>query len=298
MKSRGGSEIMLEHLNKHVDTSKANILLIDCDFEKLSKKKPNIVWQQCSYDQPTVKNTGEWAFREKVQQFVYVSYWQYERFRVIFDTPQERSRVIKNAIIPVPVHEKPKGKIKLIYTSTPFRGLEILLDVLELLGRDDIETDIYSSTTIYGQTYHETFKDVYEPLFERARGMKGVNYKGYAPNDEVKKALQGAHIFAYPNIWEETSCIAAIEALSAGCKVVTTDNGVLPETCGDFASYVNYGKDHYELTQEYATLLNKEIDAFWSQKTQDELKRQVEHTNYYYSWERRAGEWKELLNSL
>ena len=41
-----------------------------------------------------------------------------------------------------------------------------------------------------------------------------MTYHGFKPNDVVRKALSEAHIFAYPSIWVETSCISAIEAMS------------------------------------------------------------------------------------
>ena len=287
---------MREHLEERVDTSTVNLMLTDCSFENLSTEKPNVVWQQCSYDQPTVRNTREQRFQDRVSLFVYVSYWQYERFRVLYGTPQEKSIVIKNAVVPVEKHEKPTGNIKLIYTSTPFRGLDVLLDAFENLGRDDVELDIYSSTVIYGSAFHEQNKARYEPLFDRALSMKNVNYIGYATNGVVKDALTRAHIFAYPNTWEETSCIAAIEALSAGCRVVTTDNGALPETCGDFARYVRYGDDYGQLVSDYTEVLNEEIDTFWDKR--DELCKQVEHMERYYSWDRRATEWERALGKL
>ena len=92
--------------------------------------------------------------------------------------------------------------------------------------------------------------------------MKNVVYKGYAMNKAVHKAVQQAHILAYPSIFEETSCLAAIEAGAAGCKIVTTDYGALKETCGDWASYIEFTPNRRELVQNYAELLQKEIDNY------------------------------------
>ena len=37
-------------------------------------------------------------------------------------------------------------------------------------------------------------------------------------------------LFVYPSIFEETFCASALEALSAGLHVITTNFGALPET--------------------------------------------------------------------
>jgi glycosyltransferase involved in cell wall biosynthesis len=180
----------------------------------------------------------------------------------------------------------------------PYRGLNILLDAFELLNRDDVELDVYSSNIIYGKEYAEHVKNSYDDLFERAENMKNVNYKGYAPNDKIIEALQGSHVFAYPCMFEETSCLSMIEAAAAGCNLVVTNIGGLAETGSVFATLVPIQADEKILVQNYAKALNETIDSYWSDENQAHIREQSAFYNKYYSWEKRANEWVKLLDEL
>lgn len=132
-------------------------------------------------------------------------------------------------------------KIKLLYTSTPWRGLAVLIKAIEILNktRNDFEVDIYSSTKIYGSAFEENERiDLMHYLINV--NTPNVNYLGYADNNAIRAAVQKAHVYTYPSIFEETSCLAVIEAMSAGCHVVTTNYGALPETCGEFATMIEF----------------------------------------------------------
>ena len=72
------------------------------------------------------------------------------------------------------------------------------------------------------------------------QNTKNVNYLGFVNNKEIIDLLKKIHIFSYPSVWHETSCISAIEAMAAGCEVVTTNLGALYETCSPFATFVNF----------------------------------------------------------
>ena len=296
----GGEDIMLQKLAKYVDLDRYNLNVINskCLRELVDLDKNNILWEHVPANQEAVQGIKDKYFNRMIDAYVYVSHWQHEKFRYIHQIPLDNAYVIKNAIEPIEFIEKPKGKIKLIYTSMPYRGLAILLDAFELLNRNDVELDVYSSNVIYGKDYVEYVKDAYDDLFERAKNMKNVNYRGYVTNDDVIKALQQSHIFVYPCVFEETSCLSMIEAGAAGCNLVVTNIGGLTETGSVFANLVPIQADEKILVENYAKALNETIDNYWSDENQKHIREQSAFYNKYYSWQERAKEWIKLLDEL
>ena len=302
MNPKGGTEILKEQLLAQLpEESLDGINLIGsiCHPSLVKEDKINILWQHLSYDQPNVRLMQDRKFVDSIDYFIYVSHWQYNKFREIYKIPEYKSFVIKNATHAFDTVEKQKdNKIKLLYTSTPWRGLAILIKAIEILNktREDFEVDIYSSTKIYGSKFDENEKDKFEVLFDKCKNTPNVNYLGYADNDSVRAAVQRAHIYAYPSIFEETSCLAVIEAMSAGCHVVTTNYGALPETCGEFATMIEFDSSGQNLIERYAETLNSVIDNYKNNLYKDDLEMQIKYYNKNYSWETRIQEWKNFLN--
>ena len=302
MNPKGGTEILKEQLIAQLpEESLDGINLIGsiCHPSLVKEDKINILWQHLSYDQPNVRLMQDRKFVDSIDYFIYVSHWQYNKFREIYKIPEYKSFVIKNATHAFDIVEKQKdNKIKLLYTSTPWRGLAVLIKSIEILNktREDFEVDIYSSTKIYGSKFDENEKDKFEALFDKCKNTPNVNYLGYADNDSVRAAVQRAHIYAYPSIFEETSCLAVIEAMSAGCHVVTTNYGALPETCGEFATMIEFDSSGQNLIERYAETLNSVIDNYKNNLYKDDLEMQIKYYNKNYSWETRIQEWKNFLN--
>jgi glycosyltransferase involved in cell wall biosynthesis len=295
MNPRGGTEILWSNFCKYVSKShrdRVNIILSDCRHELLRNDIPNILWQHVDTNQAVARGLGDPSFVERLSRIVFVSSWQRQKYIAQFNLPPEKCTVLLNAVEPVVWVEKPKeGKLKLIYTSTPWRGLEVLVEAFKKLDRSDIQLDVYSSTVIYGAKF---MPRAYEWLFDRCRQTRGINYCGYAANKAVIKAAQASHILAYPSIFAETSCLAAIEAGATGCKIVTTDLGALPETCGVWADYTNHNVK--DLVTRYAELLNSCIENYWS--NYPALIGQHRWFNERYSWLNRKVEWENLIDGV
>jgi glycosyltransferase involved in cell wall biosynthesis len=301
MKPLGGSELMYYTVDKLLKPGwqdKVNLILSFCDHQYIDSTKKNVVWQQLNTNEETVAAMSDPTFIEKVDAFVWVSYWQYEKFRKEFNVPAYKSIVIRNATQPCQWIPRERGKFKLVYSSTPWRGLDILIKAIRILNRPDIELDVFSSTKIYGPAFEKQTEGQFDWLWEECRKTPGVNYHGYQPNDVVRETVKKAHIMAYPNTFEETSCIAAIEALTAGCKMLTTGYGALPETCAGWADYVPYGPNRDVLAERFAYALNNTLNEYWTNSTQELLKRQNEYYNGFYSWNTRMPEWQSLIDKL
>ena len=303
MSPLGGTELQYQLLYKYVDNSLLDNFLITTSVPEkipLSKDKVNILWQQNSYDQP---NLIDWFSNKdnhkKYDFYVFNSHWCYEKFRMRFKIPCHKSTVIKNAVERFP--EKifiRKNKVKLIYHSTPWRGLNVLLGAMQLVKNKDVELDVYSSTQIYGDQFKKHNDDQYKGLYEQAKALPNVNYIGYVSNEEIRKKLQEYDLYCFPSIWEETSCISAIEALTAGLHMITTNYGALFETCSEWPVYVNYTKDYKDLAKLFAFSIDEVCNYLYKGTVPDFLKRQQAFYNDFYSWDRRKSEWSQFLQGL
>jgi glycosyltransferase involved in cell wall biosynthesis len=299
-KGTGGSDLIYNKLLSKLDPrylEGVNLILNSTYESSLKKDCVNIVWNHHNIDQPAVFNMASKEYIKSVDYFIYVSHWQFEKYRYQFGIPERKSLVIQNAVDEFTAHVKPK-KIKLIYTSTPWRGLNILLECFQRLDRDDVELDVFSSTSIYGPDFDKKNASIYAELFDRARNMRHVNYRGFASNEDVRIALQNAHIFSYPCIWEETSCLSAIEAGMAGLNLVTTNLGALYETCGSWARFISYDSNNSNLITKYTHALNKTIDQFWEKENQAKLSEQSKYFNQFYGWSGRIKEWENFLSQV
>jgi glycosyltransferase involved in cell wall biosynthesis len=305
MNPRGGTELQVELLEKYADKNLLDQVQITTSVPEkipLHPTKINILWQQNSYDQA---NLAPW-FKDKDNHkkydwYVFNSHWCYEKFRMVFDIPTHKSLVIKNAIDkiePRNLNYKKGDPIKLIYTSTPWRGLNVLLAAMQLIENPLVHLDVYSSTQVYGDNFKNANDDNYKDLYNQANQLTNVTYIGYKPNEFIKDNLKNYQVFAYPNIWEETSCIAAIEAMAAGLYTVVTDYGALFETCNDFAVYTPYEKDFIKLAKTFAFVIETVAASLHEEHIKTHLQLQIDYMNRFYSWEKRGNTWNKFLKGI
>jgi glycosyltransferase involved in cell wall biosynthesis len=107
--------------------------------------------------------------------------------------------------------------------------------------------------------------------------------------------MKDYHMFAYPCIWEETSCISALEAMAAGLYCVTTNYGALYETCAEFPIYVNYTDNYEKLAENFAYAIKTGRQHLHESNIYEHLLFQQDYTKRFYNWTKKSIEWTRFL---
>jgi UDP-glucose:(glucosyl)LPS alpha-1,2-glucosyltransferase len=301
--AKGGTEMMLEALYERVSPELLDKFQIIPSRVRELKDKPRILWCHDLAEDPEVSKLADSEYRSQFAKLVFVSNWQFTTYNKVLGVPYDDSVVLRNAIVPFEkVNKSTEGPVRIIYHTTPHRGLNILHAAYEQLSKmygDKIHLDVYSSFKIYGWEQRDA---EYEGLFEALKDHPHITYHGTKSNEEVREALSQAHIFAYPSIWQETSCIAAIEAMSAGCRIVCPSYAALPETTAGLAWMYPWTSDLMKHANIFANVLNDAIqEAFEYQKSGEAsptLLFQKMYADGQYNWDHRAQEWEAVLRAL
>ncbi len=295
----GGTELMNKALYERVDNDLLDeFYIIKSRVSWIDKDKPNVLWLHDTWDDPEVQHLKEQESRDRFAKLVFVSNYQLATYNLAMGVPYKDAIVLRNAIDPIEYKEKDKDVIRIIYHTTPHRGLNLVIAAVKAIAEemgDKIHLDVYSSFEAYG--WKERDKP-YEDLFEEIRQHPQMTYHGFQSNDVVRSALQEAHIFAYPSVWPETSCISAIEAMSAGCEVVCPNFAALPETTGNFARMYQFNEDMNEHANTFANQLFQAIVEHRDENLQKKLMFQKNWVDNFYNWDLRAAEWTNMLQSI
>jgi UDP-glucose:(glucosyl)LPS alpha-1,2-glucosyltransferase len=296
--SHGGTEQMYRQLVGRLGPKYMDRFQIICSrFRELEPNKLPILWLHDVVEDPEAARLVDPSFRMQFKKLVFVSDWQFSQYNLGLRVPYSGSVIIKNALEPLPAREKPGDRLNLIYHTTPHRGLEILVPVFVELAKhySDIHLDVFSSFDAYGWRHRNR---PYEQLFEMCKTHPQITYHGYQPNEVVREALLKAHVFAYPCIWKETSCIAALEAMSAGVLVVCPNLAVLPETVSNFGCMYHFDENKNVHAQVFYTVLFNLIRQYREKGPFSVTQPAKERVDRFYSWDTRLPEWVHLLDSM
>lgn len=300
--SNGGTEITTRGLFSKLDRSDLDgIQLITSRVRELDPNRIRVLHLHDLAGDPESQHLKTEEGRNKFHKLVFSSNWQYQHFRDYLGIPYSyHSTVIETGFDPIPLVSKPKDKIRLLYTSTPHRGLSILVPVFIELAKTnpDIELDVFSSFGIYGPSW-ESRNEQFESIFEVCRNHPQINYHGWADQETVRKAYQTANIFAYPCIWPETSCRSLIEAMSAGCISVHPNFAALPDTSGGLT--IMYDGDHIDHNLHASVFANALNHAIMMVKSTDVTNLTTFIKTYAdtrFSWDNIIPKWKSLFYSL
>ena len=301
------ARVVLSHYDVIVDLNGGDVEFAQRLRAGAGERPLMFCWSQHNHDQPAVEDLVHPAAHDAWNGFILVSEWQAIGYRDVFGIKPERIKVIGNAISPAfenlyvsletIARQKPWPPV-LCYTSTPFRGLDVLLDAFPRIRAAIPGTTlkVYSSMAVYqigaGQ-------DPYAPLYERCRAMEGVEYIGSLPQPLLAQELKNTTCLAYPNTFAEGFCISVLEAMAAGCIVITSELGALRATTAGFGQHLappSNEKQHADLYADFAVTVLKKSRSSPTEHAQ-RLADQVRTVNQTGTWAVRAREWHEWLTA-
>jgi glycosyltransferase involved in cell wall biosynthesis len=299
VKSFGGTELSKRSIEKGLDPALLkSFQIIPARVRDIDMEKIRVFYAHDLPLDPEASHLKESKSYKRFHKFVYVSNWQYQQYvdKLGF-TPSVDHIVIENPVQPIEYIEKSKDQIRLIYLSTPQRGLEILVPVFEKLveKHPNIQLDVFSSFEIYG--WSEADKP-WQSLFDKCKTHPNINYHGFQPNDIVRQALQDAHIFAYPSIWQETSCRCLIEAMSAGLLCVHPNYGALPDTSGGLTAMYDMDVNKNKHAAELYGHLDHAIAMVNHTDVQKYLQFVKHYADHRFNLPKITNQWDQLLHGL
>ena len=303
--SSGGTEVMGRELERRLPAELLDRFQIHLtQLSPLDPRKVRILWCHLHPQAPELAHLADGGWR-KFHRIVFVSNWQAQAFIQRFGIPWSHCRVIPNAIGPIAVGGNrfdpvpPDQPIRLVYTPTPSRGLAILHAVFGKIceERDDVMLDVFSSFRLYGWDSRD---ELFQELFDALRRNPRVSYHGTVPNQDLRGALADSHIFAYPSVYPETSCLCLMEAMSAGLACVHPNYGALYETAANWTMMYQWQDDINIHAAVFYRMLTAVINALREghRGLLDRLAAQKAYADTHYNWDRRAAQWEEFLRDI
>jgi len=262
-------------------------------------------WAQNGHDQPASQDLNNPAVCCGYDGFILVSRWQQAQYLSHFPIDPNKTIVQENAVAPcfegmyTPgdcVRLAKASPPLLAYTSTPFRGLKLLLEVFpEIRARvPGTRLRVYSSMKVY-QFSEEEDAQRHGPLYRTCHETDGVDYRGSIVQSQLAQELRSVCALAYPNTFAETSCIAVMEAMAAGCRIITTQLGALPETTAGFGELIAPGDGYEQRFRDATVAFLQKLNSESALEVEERLRRQVDYVNTRCTWAHRAEQWQAWL---
>jgi glycosyltransferase involved in cell wall biosynthesis len=210
--------------------------------------------------------------------------------------PEEKIIVTRNGLTPskFKFERKPKNPNKFVWMSSPDRGLERCIYIVERVRQEfpDVELHVY-----YGIEGLYKYGPVMSALADKLKAMMSerpwIKYHGFTEQSKMYQEVSDAVVWCHPNDFIETYCITAIECLANGIFPVVRRLGALQDTLKEAeekrqAILLDYDWNDVEYSiKQHAdaccrVLLNKQ----WENIDFDIEK---------HSWESVAKEWKQFM---
>jgi glycosyltransferase involved in cell wall biosynthesis/tetratricopeptide (TPR) repeat protein len=246
--------------------------------------------------------TGPASFEEydRADVIFCVSQWQADNLQ---NVPRQKIIVTRNGVARperfVFTESTKRQPGKVIYNSSPDRGLERLLEMWPRLraAAPHAELHIFYGFDGWMKFGHNRTKG--EEILARIRALEatgqGVMYHGRVTQDELAQEMVTADCWFYPN-WDfpEVSCVAAMEAQIAGLWIVSSKTAALLETAAGWSVFADDAEQFEEAAIAHLDPRGRDPGDGWADIMVVRLK-YAREARARFSLDTLADEWNALL---
>jgi glycosyltransferase involved in cell wall biosynthesis len=129
-------------------------------------------------------------------------------------------------------------KILFVGRTSADKGPDLAADAVWQLKNEGIPLHF----TVAGSTWWHGVNDMEEPFFRDLKvkmDRAQANYHGQVPRPQVPDLMRDHDVVCVISRFNDPCPLVALEAMGAGCVVLASQRGGLPEICGDAALYVD-----------------------------------------------------------
>jgi len=259
-------------------------------FKIALQAQVRILWIHDAVNVPFLE--GEDPTHIPVDRIFAISHWQKDEWSRHFGIPIERFFLTRNGVdLTMFKPGEKRDRHRLIYVSRPDRGLSVLLELFPHIRKRVPGAELHIYT-------YQLPGDRLDDIICQLAQQPGVYMRGSLPKAALAAEMALARLMVYPSTWQETSCIAAIEAQAAGTPVIASTLAALPETVHNGVSgYLIPGGPH---TAEFG---RRFIEAVVALMNDDEVWQKLSQGARYrsellYDWSVIAKEWLAELERL
>lgn len=248
------------------------------------------------------------ALDHLIDRYFLISAWQQQGFTDTFDFGKDKLFLTRNGVdLSLFTEHPPRHRNKVVYINTPFRGLDVLVNLFPHIRQavPEVELHMYTGMSLYGDQFSEMEHQL-QALYTHARKMPGVVLHEPIPKAELAQELMSARLALYPSHFSECCSIASLETQAAGTPMITSALAGLNDTLVHEETGILIPVDDPELksrsTPYQVEFLNHTMrllkdDQEWQTLSHNAMKMAADQ----YSWQDIAAEWEteffKLLNS-
>jgi len=210
-----------------------------------------------AYDQQHIRWMMNHGAAQHLNKIICVSEWQRQTIIEYMHVDPNKLIVLGNPI-DYSLHNgyTKRDLNKLVFSSIPYKGLEIIPDLFNEIKirskNTDLHLDIYSSFELYNDIEGDK---QYEDVFRNLLNMKDVNLFKPISMKELAYVYKTANLNIAPSLYHETFGRIFVEAAASGCLTVCMDNGANKEVLKDNGIVLDFANIYN--TEAFDCFVNK-----------------------------------------